>query len=132
MGLPTPGTFAVCGSTTYPVAATGADWLNLRLPDDGGHVPPHIGRGQDRQGRTWVKVPKSALERYYKVVVTVSWQGEEFGLVSLSGDRAEILGGSPAVAARLGLEGDQYNGFSAKVPVAELTVVDVREREIDV
>jgi hypothetical protein len=36
------------------------------------------------------------------------------------------------VAERLGLEGDQYNGFRGQVPVAELTVVDVREREIDV
>lgn len=132
MGLPTPGTFAVYASATYPVAATGADWLNLRLPDDGGHVPANIGEGEDRQGRRWVKVPKAALERYYKVVVTVAWRGEEFGLVSLSGDRAEILGGSPTVAARLGLEGDQYNGFSAQVPADELSVVDVREREIDV
>lgn len=132
MGLPTPGLFAVCESTTYPVAAAGADWLNLRLPDGGGHVPAHIGQGEDRHGRPWVKVPKTALERYFKVVVTVAWQGEEFGLVTLSGDRAEILGGSPTVAARLGLEGDQYNGFHATVPVEELTVVDVREREIDV
>ena len=132
MGLPTPGLFAVCESTTYPVAAAGADWLNLRLPDGGGHVPAHIGQGEDRHGRPWVKVPKTALERYFKVVVTVAWQGEEFGLVALSGDRAEILGGSPTVAARLGLEGDQYNGFHATVPVEELTVVDVREREIDV
>ena len=77
-------------------------------------------------------MPKAALQRYFKVVVTVAWQGEEFGLITLSDDTAEILGGSPPVAARLGLEGDQYNGFRATVPVEELTVVDVREREIDV
>jgi hypothetical protein len=68
--------------------------------------------------------------------VTVStdrvwWQGEELGLGRVVGDEAEILGGSPAVARRLGLEGDQYNGFRGTVPVAELTVVDVREREVD-
>ena len=130
MPLPTPGLFAVWGSTTYPVVASGADWLNLRLPDGATSVPDHLGRGEDRQGRAWVKVPKVALERYFKVVVTVAWQGEEFGLTKLSDDTAEILGGSPPVAARLGLEGDQYNGFHATVPVEELTVVDVREREI--
>jgi hypothetical protein len=64
--------------------------------------------------------------------VTVTWQGEEFGLAKVSGNKAEILGGSPPVAARLGLEGDQYNGFHATVPVEELSVVDVTEREIDV
>lgn len=45
-------------------------------------------------------------------------------------DLAEILGDSPEVAARLGLEGDPYDGFHATVPVDELTVVDVREHEI--
>lgn len=46
-------------------------------------------------------------------------------------DTAEIHHGSPTVARRLELEGDQYNGFRATVPVEELTVVDVRERDID-
>ena len=64
--------------------------------------------------------------------LVVRWQNEEFGLGRVVGDEAEIHGGSPVVARRLGLEGDQYNGFRGKVPVAELTVVDVREREIDV
>ena len=132
MGLPTPGLFAVCESTTYEVAATAADWLNLRLPDAGGHVPAHVAEGEDRQGRTWVKVPKASIERYFEVSVVVEWQGEQFGLGRVAGDTAEIHGTSPGVAARLGLEGDQYNGFRGKVPVTELTVVDVREREIDV
>lgn len=132
MALPTPGTFAVCESTTYPVAASGPDWLNLRLPGRDAHVPAHLAEGEDREGRAWVKVPKTSIERYFKVVVTVAWQGEDFGLTKVSGDEAEILGGSPTVAARLGLEGDQYNGFHATVPVEELSVVDVQEREIDV
>lgn len=131
MAIPTPGLFAVCESTTYPVAAVGDEWLNLVVrPDE--PLPAHIGRGEDRQGRTWIKVPKAALERYFRVIVTVAWHGEEFGLTRLTPDGAEILGGSPPVARRLGLEGDQYNGFRATVPVDELTVVDVREREIDV
>ena len=132
MVLPTPGLFAVCESTTYEVAATAADWLNLRLPDAGSHVPAHVAEGEDRQGRRWVKVPKANIERYFEVAVRVEWQGEQLGLGRVAGDTAEIHASSPDVAARLGLEGDQYNGFRAKVPVTELTVVDVREREIDV
>jgi hypothetical protein len=132
MTLPSPGLFAVCGSTTYEVVGTGADWLMLRVPDDGSPVPDHIGEGEDRQGRRWVKVPKAIIERYFDVAVDVEWQGERFRLARVEGDQAEILGDSPTVADRLGLEGDQYNGFSAKVPADELSVVDVREKEIHV
>ncbi|MCY7402535.1 MAG: hypothetical protein LH477_16550 [Nocardioides sp.] len=132
MALMTPGLFAVCESTTYEVAGTGTDWLMLRVPGKGNPVPAHIGEGEDRQGRRWVKVPKSSLERYFDVAVSVEWRGEQFGLGRLEGDRAEIHSDSPAVADRLGLHGDQYNGFRATVPADELTVVDVREKEIDV
>lgn len=132
MGLPTPGLFAVCESITYEVAGTAADWLMLRLPEAATHVPQHIGEGEDRQGRPWVKVPKARIERYFDVSVTVEWQGERFGLGRVEGDRAEIHGDSPVVADRLGLEGDQYNGFRTTVPAHELHVVDVREKEIHV
>jgi hypothetical protein len=126
MTLPTPGLHAVCDTVTHEVAGTGADWLMLRVPEG------VLGEGQDRQGRRWVKVSKTRVERYFDVSVTVAWQGEEFGLGRVVGDTAEIHGSSPAVADRLGLEGDQYNGFRATVPVEELSVVDVREKEIDV
>lgn len=132
MVLPTPGLFAVCESTTYEVAGTGADWLMLRLPVEGDHVPAHIDEGEDRQGRRLVKVPKSSLERYFDVAVAVEWRGEQVGLGRVEGDQAEIHSDSPAVAERLGLRGDQYNGFRATVPAEELTVVDIREKEIHV
>lgn len=132
MTLPTPGLHAVCDAVTHEVAGTGADWLMLRVPEGVRVAPPHLGEGEDRQGRRWVKVSKTRVERYFDVSVTVAWQGEEFGLGRVVGDTAEIHGSSPAVADRLGLEGDQYNGFRATVPVAELSVVDVREKEIDV
>ena len=131
MVLPTPGLFAVHGSTTYEVAGTAAEWLML-LVADGAPVPEHVGEGEDRQGRAWVKVPKAALARYFEVRVRVEWQGEELGLGRVEGDRAEVHTDDPRVADRLGLEGDQYNGFSRHVPVDELGVVDVREKEIHV
>jgi hypothetical protein len=131
MSLPTPGLFAVCGSTTYEVAGTAADWLMLRT-DGGVPVPDHVGEGEDRQGRPWVKVPKAAITRYFDVTVTVAWQGEQLRLGRVVGDVAEVQGDDPRVADRLGLDGDQYNGFRADVPADELTVVDVREKEIHV
>ena len=132
MALPERGTFATCGSRTYRVTTAGADWVMLQVPGDAGHVPGSLESGVRADGDRWAKVAKSALERYFVVRVSVEWQGEEFELGRVQGDRAEILGGSSTVAERLGLEGDQYNGFSAKVPTGELSVVDVREKEIDV
>jgi hypothetical protein len=131
MTLPTPGLHAVVAETTYEVAGTAAEWLRLVLPE-GAVAPPHIGEGEDRRGRRWVKVPKTEVARYYDVAVTVEWQGERLGLGRVGGDRAEVHADSPEVADRLGLEGDQYNGFRGTAPTAELSVVDVREREIDV
>ncbi|NYE36591.1 hypothetical protein F4692_001724 [Nocardioides cavernae] len=132
MPLPTPGLFAECDTVTYEVAGTAADWLMLLVPRGTSVEPPHLGEGEDRQGRRWVKVAKARVARYFRVEVTVAWQGERLELGRLAGDTAEVHASSPPVAARLGLEGDQYNGFRAMVPVDELTVVDVREKEIDV
>jgi hypothetical protein len=132
MTLPDRGTFAVRGGVTYEVASAAADAVTLRVPGDPGPLADQLEGGIRRDGDRWARVRKSSLERYFTRHVTVLWQGEEFGLGRTIGDRAEIHGSSPAVADRLGLEGDQYNGFRAKVPVTELTVVDVREREIDV
>lgn len=132
MSLPEAGTFAVRAATTYKVTAAGEDWVALRVPGDAAIVPAHIENGERRDGSRWVKVRKADLERYFTVHVTVEWHGEQLGLGRVAGDTAEIHGSSPDVAARLGLEGDQYNGFRGKVPVTELTVVDVRETEIEV
>ena len=132
MALPMPGLFAVCRSTTYEVASSAADTLNLFVTADEDHVPPHVAEGEDRRGRRWVKVSKADLERYFSVRVIVEWRGEQLDLGRVVDDTAEVHASSPAVAARLGLEGDQYNGFRGKVPVTELTVVEVREEEIDV
>ncbi len=132
MTVPEHGTFAVWAGTTYQVASVAADTVVLRVPRDSGPLPDHLEGGVRRDGDRWVRVLKSSLERYFSRRVTVQWQGEEFGLGRASGETAEILGGSPPLAARLGLEGDQYNGFHATVPVGELTVLDVREKEIDV
>jgi len=129
--LPGRGLFAVHEGVTLAVASAGSDEVLLVVPDGATALPTHHGEGTTRAGARWIRVRKALLERYYSVHVVVRWQGEEFGLGRVVGDEAEILGGSPAVARRLGLEGDQHNGFCGTVPVAELTVVDVREREID-
>jgi hypothetical protein len=132
MVLPEHGTFAVCGGTTYQVASASASTVTLRVPGGSGPLPAHVEAGVRQDGDRWVTVVKSGLERYFNRRVRVQWKGEEFELGRVDSDIAEIHGDSPAVADRLGLEGDQYNGFHATVPVGELTVVDVREKEIDV
>jgi hypothetical protein len=132
MALPEHGTFAVRDGVTYEVASTAADAVTLRVPGDPGPLADELEGGIRRDGDRWARVRTSSLERYFSRQVTVEWHGEQFGLGRVLGDTAEIHGSSPAVADRLGLEGDQYNGFRATVPVEELSVVDVREKEIDV
>lgn len=132
MTLPDRGTFAVWGGATYEVASAATDAVMLRVPRNSGPLPDHIEGGPRRDGERWARVPKADLERYFTRHVTVQWQGEEFGLGRIGGDTAEIHGDSPTVADRLGLDGDQHNGFRATVPVGELSVVGVREKEIDV
>ena len=132
MPLPQCGTFAVVDSTTYEVTADGDDAVTLRVPRGVERPPAHLESGVRRDGDGWVTVSKADLERYFTVRATVEWRGERFDLGRVTGGEAEIHGDSPAVADRLGLEGDQYNGFRASVPAEELSVVDVREREIDV
>lgn len=132
MPLPQCGTFAVVDSTTYEVTSAGDDAVTLRVPRGVERPPAHLESGVRRDGDGWVTVSKADLERYFTVRATVEWRGERFDLGRVTGGEAEIHGDSPAVADRLGLEGDQYNGFRASVPAEELSVVDVREREIDV
>lgn len=132
MALPQHGTFAVRDGVTYEVASASAEAVTLRVPGDPGPLGDQLDGGIRRDGDRWARVRKSSLDRYFTRHVTVAWQGEEFLLGRVSGDTAEIHGDSPPVAARLGLEGDQYNGFRATVPVEELTVVDACEKEIDV
>lgn len=132
MTLPERGTFVVRDAVTYEVASASADTVTVRLPVDSGPLPGELDGGTRPDGDRWARVEKSSLERYFARRVTVLWRAEEFDLGRIAGDTAEIHGDSPTVAAKLGLEGDQYNGFRATVPVAELTVVDVREEEIDV
>lgn len=129
MALPETGLFAVSGSTTYAITGTGVDWLMFRI-DDGRPLPAHIGAGRDRLGRAWVKAPKSAGARCFRVRATVAWRGERLELGHVDGDLVEVHVSDPRIANRLELEGDQHNGFRAYVPVAELTVVDVREEDI--
>lgn len=132
MTLPKPGTFAVREGVTYEVASASADAVTLHVPDDPGPLSGQLDGGIRRDGDRWARVAKSSLERYFTRHVVVTWQGEELGLGRTDGTRAEVHGSSPSVAARLGLEGDQYNGLHATVPVEELSVVDVTEKEIDV
>ena len=130
--LPSPGLFAVCGGVTFAVRSSGADDVALVVPDGISVLPEHRAEGTTRDGQRWIRVRKTMLERYFRMHVVVRWQGEDFGLGRVTGDVAEIHGGSPPIAARLGMDGDQYNGFRAAVPVEELTVVVVREQDIDV
>jgi hypothetical protein len=115
-----PAVFFGAGSVGVP--ADNSDSANSDFPD-----ATEFGEG--RSG-PWVRLPESALTRLCSVTVRVEWRGEVFGLGKVLGEEALLYGGTPARAAELGLEGDQYMGYSVTVPLSQVTLVEVEEREI--
>jgi hypothetical protein len=126
------GLYADYRGRRLKVLFTGADWVAVPVSSiEAGPVeaPEAVQVGEDRWG-AWAKLPKDALTRYVDVAVTVEWRGEQFGVGRVSGDELVLYGGSPDRAEELGLEGDQYMGFSVTVPQSEVRLVGVEEKEI--
>lgn len=120
--------------TTYVESFVGDDWvateLDGRSPDD---FPDAIEFGEGRSG-PWVKLPISALTRLWRETVHARWRGADVTV----GSRRVVTAskvvlyfiGPPKVARELGMEGDQYMGWSIVVPADEVEVVNVETKEL--
>lgn len=117
----------------YPELFSGADWIAVEATPAqraAGLFPDEIEHGENRSG-PWVKLPKGAVERRVKVIVEGRWKGEPVGVAGPVVDGTVLLhyDRDPARAAALGMEGDQYNLWQIRVPVDEVDVTDVVEKE---
>jgi hypothetical protein len=130
--IPTGGSYYGYRGQTYPAVAVAADWVGLPLDGDGTpteRFPDAIEFVTGASG-PWAKVPRDALDAAYTRHVHARWRdvpvavgsivrrGPTRGLVVISYE-----GSDPAEAVAAGLDGDQFNGWSAKVDPAEVEIV---------
>ncbi|SDF63242.1 hypothetical protein SAMN05216553_102421 [Lentzea fradiae] len=78
-------------------------------------------------GRELKTVAVADLDAWYEERMTATWRGQPFNVVSVEGGKAEAgyVGGEYVWARQNGLDGDQYNGFTATIDVGELADVQV-------
>ncbi|WP_434452601.1 hypothetical protein [Lentzea sp. E54] len=78
----------------------------------------------DRELKT---VAVTDLDAWYVETCTATWRGQPFTIVRIQDGKAEAgyAGGEYVWAAQNGLEGDQYNGYTATLDVDELANVQV-------
>lgn len=116
----------------YREAFWGDAWLAVeRDPGSGpAEFPDAIELGSDTEG-AWAKLPKQKLTRRWREVVHARWHGTEVEVRRVLPDGRVVLGysGDPAVAAQLGMEGDQYNWWTAIAPPEEVEITRIETRE---
>lgn len=129
--IPASGLFCEYRGRAYREAFWGDTWIALLRDNDGGpdEFPDAIQFGENSYGH-WVKVPRSSPTRRWQETVHARWEGVEVTVQRVLPD-VVVLGydGDPQVAADHGMEGDQYNLWTALAPpeAVEVTRVDISE-----
>ncbi|MGX9789756.1 hypothetical protein [Mycobacterium sp. MMS18-G62] len=130
--MPVSGAVAEYHGRRLPILFSGDGWVGLRAdPDD--EVPDATERGSSRVGpghyAHWAKVPDSAIDGVIDVDVTGKLAGHTVSLRGqLPDGRIRVwFIGSPDVAQEIGLDGDQYMGWTGLVAPEELNDIHVEE-----
>lgn len=111
---------------------SGDDWVALHT-EPSPEVPDGFASGEAPMGRgyyeSWVKVPRSSLDGLVRVRVSGKLAGHTVSLRSQfpDGQIGIEFVGPPAVARALGLDGDQYMGWTGLVSPDKLTGIEVEE-----
>lgn len=133
--LPPSGWFAVVDGTQYRarfgtddehgylLQMDRADWEAFRSPAE-------IRRSPAEARTLWVKVAPGAVQRYFSRRLAATWYGEPVFFEVIDPDTVRVhYDRDPRLAQLMGMQGSQYEGFTADVPFTEL--VDVRVVEED-
>jgi hypothetical protein len=126
-GLRSWGQFAVVGGREFPYIVQShpphqaADAILLLLdPQEVALFAPE--KVTQSGGRYSVRVPVRDVARFFSRGHTARWYGEEVGVVVVDDQHVRVVyDRDPRLAELMGLEGNQYDGFTAVVPVSELT-----------
>ncbi|AWB93603.1 hypothetical protein C3E78_16070 [Aeromicrobium chenweiae] len=106
----------------------GTDYV--RVLTDAHDLPESLERGDSPKGR-WVRLAKADLDRRFARNVTAMWDGQRVAVTGSTGELAHIgFNGSSEWAEEHDLHGSQYEGWLGSVPAAELSDVQVVEREL--
>ena len=130
--MQTSGLYVDYRGERHPVLFAGEEWL--AVPEsvhdrETERFPDAIEHGENSRG-AWVKLPKHVLDRRVEVRVDARWRGEPVTVAALAGDQVVVDWlGTSARAHELRLPGAQRDGWRFRVPVDEVEVTGVRERE---
>lgn len=131
--VPVTGADAIYRGERYRVAFSGQDWVALRADPDT-ELPDAFKRGESGRREvhtyeTWAKVPRSSIETIIRMVAKGTIAGHTVSLrAQLSDGRVLVeFVGPPAVAKELGLEGDQYMGWTGLFAPGDFDDITVEE-----
>lgn len=129
LNLPPVNQFAVYRDREFPYGVVSPDvvWLEmdradyLSFPRD-----DLIKKTSAESSRLGVDVPKRVISRFFSRELRARWFGEPVSFFGLDEETVEIYyDRNPRLAELMGLKGNQYDGFRAHVPFAELQDIEV-------
>ncbi|MCH9730023.1 MAG: hypothetical protein K0U84_10180 [Actinomycetia bacterium] len=111
---------------------SGKDWVALQT-GAGVEIPDAIAYGEapvgDGHYESWAKVPRTALDGIVHFRVTGKIAGQTVSLQRRMPDgriSVEFIG-PPAIARQIGMEGDQYMGWSGLFEPEDFEDIEVKE-----
>lgn len=130
--IPLTGALGEYRGERYRILFGGDDWVALPA-DPEVDMPDAIDRGESRVGpgryEWWAKIPMSALDGIIDVVVSATLAGHKVSVDEQLPDGRIFVSfiGPPAVAREIGLQGDQYMGWTGAIDPEKLTDIRVEE-----
>lgn len=130
--VPVTGAWAIYRGERCRILFGGDDWVAVSA-DANADIPDAFARGESPAGQghydPWAKVPRTALDGIIDVVVTGVIGGQTVSLLwGLPDGRIGVeFVGPPAVAKELGLDGDQYMGWTGLFDPSEFENIHVEE-----
>lgn len=130
--FPVTGAVAEYHGQRFPIVFSDDEWVALRneygvdIPDEIESGEFSVGLGQKRR---WVKVPRSVLDGIVHLRVGATLAGHTVSLQEQLPDGRILVEfiGPPAIAREMGLEGDQYMGWTGLVHPGDLKDIRVEE-----
>lgn len=130
--LPVTGAVAEYRGARYRIVFGTAEWVALQADRDA-VIPDAFARGERQLAPTgteqWAKVPMAVVDGVIDVRVKGTVQGEAVSLQRQLPDGRVRVGfvGSPSAARKLGLEGDQYQGWTGLFNSDDFSDIQVKE-----